>query len=553
MPTPFEMSLPLGFFQWAPPFQALTLAVLTLVQEDTPTVAAALLSAAGSLSWRTAFLGCFLGIWLGDAMLYAAARLLGRPILGRSWARHFSDPAGVTRTEQWFARQGNWLLFSSRFVPGTRLPTYLAAGFLRLPFPRFLVVTGVAVVLWTTLLFVAARSLGEGLFTVVGQRGWSGWSLLLAGALIVVGIRGLANILQGRSWRRIQAWVVRWSRWEFWPPWLFYIPVGLYYFFLAVRYRGLTLPTMANPGMFSGGLVGESKSAILDELTATSPEFTAQAHLLQGSNAMEKMAHLDELCRTGRIEYPFVLKPDVGQRGVGVKLIRIREQAAEYLRDTRAPLIAQQYAPGPNEVGVFYYRFPTEAHGRIFAITEKIFPTLVGDGVNTIEELIWRDPRCRLIADMYLRRLGARRLNVPSAGESVRLVETGNHAQGCIFRNGTHLWSEDLERCIDEISGQLDGFFIGRYDIRYANAEDLRAGRDFQIVELNGAASEATSIYDARNSLWAAYRTLFRQWRLVFEIGAANQRLGSKPTEASLLLRRWHEIVARIPTYPVSD
>jgi hypothetical protein len=99
----------------------------------------------------------------------------------------------------------------------------------------------------------------------------------------------------------------------------------------------------------------------------------------------------------------------------------------------------------------------------------------------------------------------------------------------------------------------LNGFFIGRYDIRYASAEDLRSARAFQIVELNGAASEATSIYDARNSLWAAYRTLFRQWRLVFEIGAANRRLGTQPTEPSLLFRRWRETVARIQTYPMSD
>jgi hypothetical protein len=305
--------------------------------------------------------------------------------------------------------------------------------------------------------------------------------------------------------------------------------------------------------MFSGGIVGESKIAILDELDATSPEFAAQAHLLHGSSAMEKVAHLEELCRTGRMEYPFVLKPDVGQRGVGVKLIRNREQAAEYLRQTSAPLIAQRYAPGPKEVGVFYYRFPGEARGRIFAITEKIFPTLVGDGVNTIEELIWRDARCRLIAGTYLRRLGDRRVEVPSAGESVRLVEAGNHAQGCIFRDGAHLWSEGLEQRIDVISRQLNGFFIGRYDIRYANAEDLRSGREFQIVELNGAASEATSVYDARNSLWAAYLAFFRQWRLVFEIGAANRRLGSKPTATSLLLRRWRETVARIQTYPMSD
>jgi hypothetical protein len=110
-----------------------------------------------------------------------------------------------------------------------------------------------------------------------------------------------------------------------------------------------------------------------------------------------------------------------------------------------------------------------------------------------------------------------------------------------------------LERRIDEISRRLKGFFIGRYDIRYASENDLRAGRNFQIIELNGAASEATSIYDARNSLFAAYRTLFRQWELVFAIGAANRRRGASPTRIPLLWRKWRETTALMETYPLAD
>ncbi len=139
------------------------------------------------------------------------------------------------------------------------------------------------------------------------------------------------------------------------------------------------------------------------------------------------------------------------------------------------------------------------------------------------------------------------------AGETVKLVEAGNHAQGCVFRDGSRLWSKELEKGIDEISQRLDGFFIGRYDIRYSSEDELRAGRNFQIIELNGAASEATSIYDARNSLFAAYRTLFRQWEIVFAIGAANRRGGAAPTKLPLLWRKWRETTALIATYPLAD
>jgi hypothetical protein len=381
----------------------------------------------------------------------------------------------------------------------------------------------------------------------------SGWIILPAIAALILLIRLAVKLAQPDFRRRTSVWLARWTRWEFWPAWLFYLPVAANYLWLALKYRGLTLPTAANPGIFSGGFVGESKIATLRDLYRTSPDFTAEAHLLAGATPAERLALLEQLREQHHFAFPFILKPDVGQRGAGVKLIRTPEQAMNYLGGTAAPLLVQRYAPGPHEAGVFYYRFPHEARGRIFAITEKVFPCITGDGQSTLEELIWRDERARFMAATYLRRLGARSAKIPVAGEAVKLVEAGNHAQGCIFRDGMHLWSEELERRIDEISRRLDGFFIGRYDIRFSSEDDLRAGLDFQIIELNGAASEATSIYDARNSLRAAYRTLFRQWELVFAIGATNRLHGCPPTKPALLWRKWREAAALVATYPAAD
>jgi membrane protein DedA with SNARE-associated domain len=553
MPNPSPILLPLGFDEWMPHTQALALGLLTFVQEDVPTVSAALLAAAGNLPWQTGLLGCFFGIWIGDALLYLVARAYGRPLLDFAWAKRFFNRDAVAQSEQWFAEKGTWLLLSSRFVPGTRLPTYLAAGFLRLSFRRFLLVTGAAVAVWTVGIFLLAKALGSDLLHWF-QRWNSGvWAMLLLAIALVVTIRLMGKLVHPRFCRRVHAAFGRLTRWEFWPAWLFYAPVALNYVRLAIRYRSFTLPTAANPGMFSGGFVGESKITTLRDLFASSPESTAEAHLLDNAPPAERLATLEQLRDRHQINYPFILKPDVGQRGVGVKVIRTADQAAAYLQQTCAPLVLQRYVADPHEVGVFYYRFPLEPRGRIFAITEKIFPTITGDGRHTIEELVWRDDRGRFMAEKYLRRLEERRGKKLPAGEIVKLVEAGNHAQGCIFRDGSHLHSEELEQRIDEISRRLDGFFIGRYDIRYSSREDLRAGRNFQIIELNGAASEATSIYDARNSLLAAYRTLFRQWGLVFAIGAANRAQGWPPLNLAALWRGWRESTTLAVTYPPTD
>ncbi|MCI0540046.1 MAG: VTT domain-containing protein, partial [Verrucomicrobiales bacterium] len=437
--------LPLGFHEWMPTTQALTLGLLTLFQEDVPTVTAALLAAAGNLSWQAGFLGVFLGIWVGDALLYLLARGVGPPLLQASWARRFFDPADVARSERWFTEKGAWLILSSRFVPGTRLPTYLAAGLLRLPFGRFLLLTGMAVAVWTGGIFLLAKGLGPDLLRWLERWNSGGWAVLLLAVGLAVMIRFSRKFVEQNFRRCIFAALGRWTRWEFWPLWLFYLPVAVNYVRLATRYGGLTLPTAANPGIFSGGFVGESKIATLRDLHTTSPAFTAEAQLLEGATLAERLSSLQEFRAVRRIGYPFILKPDVGQRGVGVKLIRTPDQAVEYLRGTSAPLLVQRYVPGPYEIGIFYYRFPREARGRIFAITEKIFPLLTGDGQCTIEELVWRNERARFMAARYLRRLQDRRFEILPAGECVKLVEAGNHAQGCIFQDGTHLWSEELE------------------------------------------------------------------------------------------------------------
>ena len=488
---------------------------------------------------------------MGDVGLYALARFAGRGWLERSALRKFS--AKVAQSEKWFAGRGTPILIFSRMVPGARLPTYLAAGFLRLPLPRFLFITGAAAFVWTFVILFLVETFGRQVAQWLDHYKAGGWLLLGAGVVLLLTLQLLRHVFLNFDLRKFATRLARWRHWEFWPTWLFYPPVAINYLWLAVKYRGLTLPTAANPGIFSGGMVGESKMATLADLMATSPEFTAGAERLVGSTDSERLVSIGEICARRNINYPFILKPDQGQRGDGVKLIRHETQAAGYLKQTAAPLIVQHYAAGPGEAGIFYYRFPGEPQGHIFSIVEKVFPVIIGDGRSTVSELIWQDVRARFLADKYLRRLAGRKNEVLPAGETLKLVEAGNHAQGCIFRDGWHLCTPELVGRIDAISQKLNGYYVGRYDIRFSNEADLRAGKNFSIIELNGAASEAASIYDARNSLWSAYRTLFRQWELVFAIGTANRRAGCVPTKLPLLLEKWRAYHTQAATYPAAD
>lgn len=530
----------------APAFLASTaIILLSFVSEDAATISSALSIFGGPLKWPLGFASCFAGIWLGDLGLYSLARCLGKPILHCRWIARFADAAAVERCQEKFNQRGSLTLLASRFIPGTRLPTYLAAGIFSMPLARFALVTAFAAFLWIGGIFAIAKLLGTHALIWFSFFQGKIAAIVFATLLLVTAVLLLKKL--------IPAFMRRWAHWEFWPASLFYIPVGVYYVWLSIRYRCFSVPTSANPGMATGGFIGESKLEILNELLRTSPEFVAEAFSLDGRTTSDRLLSLHRLCRQHGITLPFILKPDVGQRGSGVKLIRSLRAALEYLQEVEAPVILQRYVAGPHEAGVFYYRFPGEPRGHIFAITEKIFPIITGDGMRTVEQLIRADSRAALMARTYLQRFALRRDEILAPGKILKLVETGNHAQGCIFRDGMHLHTGALARVIDEISQRLPGFFIGRYDIRYQNDEGFRQGRNFQIVELNGASSEATSIYDTRNSLISAYHTLFRQWRLVFAIGAANRANGHTPSPLTELWRNWRQYSAAALSYPLAD
>lgn len=318
--------------------------------------------------------------------------------------------------------------------------------------------------------------------------------------------------------------------------WLFYPPVVLYILYLGIRFRSLTLFTSANPEIEASGFVGESKFQILSGLSRAeaSREHIPLTGLLQG-NAWSRIDQAKRFMLEGSLHYPVALKPDAGERGFGVSIVRSDMELNEYLISSTRDVIMQQYAPG-HEFGVFYYRHPNEAYGKIFSITRKQFPVLTGNGNDTLETLILKDKRAVCMSHSYFNAQKERLLNIPQSGEAIQLIEIGTHSRGCIFLDGTELNTAALEAAIDRIAQAFEGFYFGRFDIRTPSIADFQNGTNFKIVELNGVTSEATSIYDPKNSLFAAYKILFRQWRLAFEIGAENQRRGHMPTPLRQLI-----------------
>jgi hypothetical protein len=348
--------------------------------------------------------------------------------------------------------------------------------------------------------------------------------------------------------RRIVGQWKRLSRWEFWPPFLFYPPVVAYIAYLGIRFRGWTLFTVANPAIPASGFVGESKHQILEHLKYAT-QWLPHSTLLAGGTTSQRLAKARKFLQRHGLQLPVVVKPDVGQRGSAVSIIRSFAQLQEYLTRAPFPVIVQEYVPG-EEYGVFYYRHPGDRRGRIFSVTEKQMPVLLGDGKHTFEELILADDRAVCMSDFYLRKNSGRIHEVPEVGEKVQLVEIGTHCRGAIFLDGNDTITSELESVIEQIATAFEGFFFGRFDIRVPSRQDFMKGRNLKVVELNGVTSEATHIYDSKMNLLDAYRVLFAQWRIAFEIGHLNRARGFRSATLRELLRAVCEYRRLAQSYP---
>ncbi len=207
-------------------------------------------------------------------------------------------------------------------------------------------------------------------------------------------------------------------------------------------------------------------------------------------------------------------------------------------------VIIQEHVTGL-EFGVFYFRYPQSDRGEIFSITRKLFPSVTGDGERTLEDLILKDDRAVCMARPYLDAQRGHLWDIPAKGESVQLIEIGTHCLGSVFLDGIEIKTAEMERAIDHLAKGFEGFYFGRFDIRTPSLVDFQKGRSFKVIELNGVTSEATSIYDPKNSLFSAYRLLFNQWRIAFEIGAQSRARGAKPASllrlARLILEKWRK------------
>ena len=338
------------------------------------------------------------------------------------------------------------------------------------------------------------------------------------------------------------------------PKWVNCIPLAVQWAWLAWRFRSATLPSAANPGITSGGLVGEGKLAYFSRMGPAARAATARYVGLQNLPGLSDDGLLTHLA-TANIDFPLIAKPDLGLCGYGVRRIDSLEQLRAYL--VAFPLyetvVLQTYMAQEGEAGIFYARNPDTGQASLIGLALRYFPRVIGDGRHSVGELIRVDGRAVKLVGSRQHECAHDMTSVPAAGEVVRLSTVGSTRVGGMYCDGGVHITPALFASIDSIARDMPEFYCGRFDVRFNTLAELAAGHGFTIIEVNGAGSESIQAWDPRYGLIAAYRIIFAKQRTLFEIGAANRRKGVRPIGLLNLGQLFWRQQRLIDRYPPSN
>ncbi len=308
--------------------------------------------------------------------------------------------------------------------------------------------------------------------------------------------------------------------WEYWPVWVVYFPVSFYFLYLSIKARSFFFFSASNPTLETGGMFFESKWRIFQLVPK---EYYPSTVLINGEENID--AVLSRMYDAG-IRFPVIAKPDRGERGWAVKKITNTEELCAYKTALNVSFLIQSYINYPVEMSVFYYRHPSQKRGIVTSVTLKKLLTVTGDGQSTIDELIKGSNRSFLQYEKLVQQNEIDFTQVPQPGEKVVLVPYGNHVLGATFLNYNHIIDVALTDTIDAISQRIDGFYFGRYDLRCASIEDLKMGKNFSILEVNGAGAEPAHIYEPGFSFFKAQLTIARHFRMMYKAARENNKNG---------------------------
>ncbi len=523
----------------------------TFVAEDPTCLASGLMVSVGIIDFWSAAAACTAGIFIGDTALYSVGRFLGRKAIRKAPLKWFIKEHKVNQWAGWFSTpKGMMVVVSSRFVPASRVPTFVTAGIMRLNALRLGLLLLVAALIWTPPLMWLGYTYGAAAMDIL-YRFKSNALWVIVGFLFLLHVitHWMVPALTWRGRRQIVMKVRGFLQPSLWPAAVLYLPVRLGILALCLRYRRLTAFASANPAFGRvGGFIGDSKSLLMRPFQRDSRCCPTLALSLEDPKEERvKEAAAFAACHG----FPVVFKPEVAEDGAGLRFVRTQEQLEQLVRAANEDFLLQKFIPG-FEFEVVWRRNPGKDDGRIMAIVQKRDVTVRGDGEQTLEELIWLDEVAVSRGELFIQ-CHARDLNrVIPAGHKVTLNLTGSYGHGarCLHRHD--LITVELDTAMTAFAKRFPGLHFARFDLRAVSIEDLKAGR-FIVTEVGGCCHVSSLLRDESLRFARSYSVVWSQIRACLEAGAYNLSQNVRPVPLDELMARWSQARGRHDEFAVSE
>ncbi len=311
---------------------------------------------------------------------------------------------------------------------------------------------------------------------------------------------------------------------EFWPPRLFEAPYYLALAWGCLR-NGLAPRSLAKANYaldhgelglgskFSTQLAFDQGHFPATELLSTVDSGGLDANKTRAELWAEQISNF-----ANKQGYPVIVKPDIGAVGKGVQMVSSQNEIEGVVASLQVDQLLQAFCTEPCEFGVFYVR--ESGTGRISGINKKHFPTVVGDGKHTLQQLAEQHPRYTQHWSIFLNHNDL--THTPKNKEEVRLSFIGSHTMGCKFTDATDLQTPELANALNHLCEPQPGFNFGRLDVRAASDAAFQRG-EFVVIEVNGIASLPTHMFDPDYRLRDAYKIFLEHARLLTSIAAEHR------------------------------
>ena len=314
-------------------------------------------------------------------------------------------------------------------------------------------------------------------------------------------------------------YITHWESWHWFAKYILLGPVWLWY---CLKARSLWFFSSCNPTITFGGYVGETKEEVYKLLP---PEKVPSSIFINPALSLTEVVRMMD---AKGLVFPLAAKAASGIMGFMFRKIESMDQLRKYHAYMPVNYILQEYIDYPLEVSVFYYRIPGEQIGNITGFVRKDLPQITGDGDKTIWQLICQHPQLRYKLDEMRKKHASHLDRVLDKGEHYVLSQALNLSRGGKLVSLEQLKDEKLLAVFDELSHYSGQLYFGRYDIRCNSIDELKAGKNFMILEFNGCGGEPHHVYGNGNSLFRACRILVQHWQILYRISMINHRKGHR-------------------------